>query len=94
MSQLTERTFLSCNKVNTVYVRSRLPEGPVRATLQIAHGLAEYIDRYDEFMDYLMTVDELEFYDEIDCDDLFEGSNHRERIMIFELPDYEFDDEN
>ena len=53
MSQLTERTFLSCNKVNTVYVRSRLPEGPVRATLQIAHRLAEYIDRYDEFMDYL-----------------------------------------
>ena len=48
----------------------------------------------DEFMGYLMTVDELEFYDEIDCDDLFEGSNHRERIMIFELPDYEFDDEN
>jgi hypothetical protein len=45
-------------------------------------------------MGYLMTVDELEFYDEIDCDDLFEGSNHRERIMIFELPDYEFDDEN
>jgi SAM-dependent methyltransferase len=48
----------------------------------------------DEFMCYLMTVDELEFYDEIDCDDLFEGSNHRERIMIFELPDYEFDDGN
>ena len=48
----------------------------------------------DEFMCYLMTVDELEFYDEIDCDDLFEGSNHRERIMIFELPDYEFDDKN
>ena len=56
MSQLTERTFLSCNKVNTVYVRSRLPEGPVRATLQIAHGLAEYIDRYDEFMDYLANA--------------------------------------
>ncbi|MBR5870151.1 MAG: class I SAM-dependent methyltransferase [Clostridia bacterium] len=43
----------------------------------------------DEFMCYLMTVDELEFYDEIDCDDLFEGSNHRERIMVFELPGYE-----
>ena len=56
MSQLTERTFLSCNKVNTVYVRSRRPEGPVRATLQIAHGLAEYIDRYDEFMDYLANA--------------------------------------
>lgn len=53
MSRLTERTFLSSNKTNTIYVRIRQPEGPVRATLQIAHGLAEYIDRYDEFMDYL-----------------------------------------
>ncbi len=46
----------------------------------------------DELMCYLMGVDELEFYDEIDCDDLFAGSNHRERIMVFELPDYESDD--
>ena len=43
----------------------------------------------DEYIVYLMTVDELEFYDEIECDDLFEGSDSRERIMIFQLPDYE-----
>ena len=43
----------------------------------------------DEYISYLMTVDELEFYDEIECDDLFEGSDPRERIMIFQLPDYE-----
>ena len=43
----------------------------------------------DEFMCYLMTIDELEFYDEIDCDDLFDGNDPRERIMVFELPDYE-----
>jgi len=42
----------------------------------------------DEFMCYLMGVDELEFYDEIDCDDLFAGSKHRERIMVFELPEF------
>ena len=42
----------------------------------------------DDFLAYLMTVDELEFYDEIECDDLFEGSDPRERIMIFQLPDY------
>ena len=53
MSQLIERTFLSSNKVNIIYVRSRLPEGPVRATVQIIHGLAEYIDRYDDFMQLL-----------------------------------------
>ena len=42
----------------------------------------------DEYISYLMTVDELEFYDEIECDDLFEGSDPRERIMIFQLPEY------
>ena len=40
----------------------------------------------DEYISYLMTVDELEFYDEIECDDLFEGKDPRERIMIFQLP--------
>ena len=43
----------------------------------------------DEYISYLMTVDELEFYDEIECEDLFAGSDPRERIMIFQLPDYE-----
>ena len=42
----------------------------------------------DEYIACLMTVDELEFYDEIECDDLFEGSDPRERIMVFQLPDY------
>ena len=43
----------------------------------------------DEYISYLMTVDELEFYDEIECDDLFEGNDPRERILIFTLPDLE-----
>ena len=43
----------------------------------------------DEFIAYLMTVEELDFYDEIECDDLFAGNDPRERIMIFQLPDYE-----
>lgn len=43
----------------------------------------------DEYISYLMSVDELEFYDEIECGDLFAGSDPRERIMIFQLPDYE-----
>lgn len=42
----------------------------------------------EEYISYLMTVDELEFYDEIDCSDLFEGNGARERIMIFVLPYY------
>ena len=39
----------------------------------------------DEYISYLMTVDELAFLDEIDCRDLFDGENPRERIMIFEV---------
>ena len=42
----------------------------------------------DEYIAYLMTVDELDFYDEIDCGDLFEGNDSRERIMIFSLPGF------
>ena len=42
----------------------------------------------DEYISYLMTVEELEFYDEIECDDLF-AADARERILIFQLPDYE-----
>ncbi len=40
----------------------------------------------DEYIAYLMTVDEVVFYDEISCCDLFSGNNPRERIIIFSLP--------
>ena len=39
----------------------------------------------EEYISYFMTVDEIELYDEISCEDLFEGNNMRERIMIFTL---------
>ena len=39
----------------------------------------------EEYISYLMTVDELEFYDEIACGDLFDGNDTREQIMIFSL---------
>lgn len=37
----------------------------------------------DEYISYLMTVDELDFLDEIDCRDLFPGDDPHERIIIF-----------
>ena len=43
----------------------------------------------DEYVAYLMTMEELEFYDEIGCEGLFPGNDPRERILIFQLPDYE-----
>lgn len=39
----------------------------------------------EEYIAYLMTVEELEFYDEIACGDLFDGSDSREQVMIFRM---------
>ena len=37
----------------------------------------------DEYIAYLMTEGFLMFVDEIDCSDLFEGEDARERILVF-----------
>ena len=39
----------------------------------------------DEYIAYLMSVEEIEFLDEIDCRDLCKGTDAREKIMIFEF---------
>lgn len=39
----------------------------------------------NEYLSYLMTMPELTFLDEIDCRDLFDGMDERERILIFEI---------
>lgn len=39
----------------------------------------------DEYISYLMTQEQLMFVDEIDCMDLFEGRNQREKILVFEV---------
>ena len=41
----------------------------------------------EEYISYLMTADWLEYVDDIQCGDLFDGNNPRERIAIFKLPD-------
>ena len=43
----------------------------------------------EEYISYLMTVEELDFYDEIPCGDLFGGKDQRECVLIFHLPGYE-----
>ena len=40
----------------------------------------------DSFIAYLSGLAEVVFYDEIDCRDLFEEQDDRNRIMIFEIP--------
>ena len=49
------------------------------------NNIEEEIHRDDEYIYYLMTVDEFMFEDEIDCRDLFPGNDMRERIVIFGL---------
>ena len=41
----------------------------------------------EEYISYLLTVQQLEFFDEIECEDLFKGDDVRERIMIFRMTD-------
>ena len=47
-------------------------------------------DRTSEAFNLLYNggVSGIEFYDEIECDDLIEGNSNRERILIFSLPEY------
>ena len=42
----------------------------------------------EEYVSYLMTVDELEFREEIACGDLFRGDDPRERIAVFSLSSF------
>ncbi len=42
----------------------------------------------DEYLVYLMTGYALGFVEEIDCRDLFEGKDDRERILVFEIGEF------
>lgn len=54
MSRLDEFTLDSTDKKSKLHVMRWLPDdGNVRAVLQIAHGIAEHIARYDTFARYM-----------------------------------------
>lgn len=49
-----EGFYLSCDKKTRIHAVAWKPEGQkVRAVVQICHGMAEYIDRYEEFAIWL-----------------------------------------
>lgn len=48
-----EFTFPSSDGKTTIHAVAWMPDGDVRAVLQIAHGVSEYILRYDVFATYL-----------------------------------------
>lgn len=47
--------FNSGTGKNKIHVRRCVPDGVPRAVVQIVHGIAEYIDRYDDFMQFLAS---------------------------------------
>lgn len=53
MPAFSDYTFRSCNAKNDIHVRRCTPDGAVRAVVQIAHGIAEHVERYDDFATYL-----------------------------------------
>lgn len=48
-----EFTFPSTDRRTNIHAIEWIPEGEVKAVLQIAHGMVEYINRYHEFAAYL-----------------------------------------
>lgn len=53
MPTTNDFTFASTTGRNQLYAHMVVPDGEVRGVVQIAHGIAEYIDRYDPFMQFL-----------------------------------------
>lgn len=50
-----ELSFNSFNGKTLIRAMRYIPEGEVKAILQIAHGMVEFIDRYESFADYLCS---------------------------------------
>ena len=48
-----EFTYLSTDGVHQIHAVEWLPEGELRAVVQIVHGVAEYALRYDPLAQYL-----------------------------------------
>lgn len=53
MPIFTDSSFLSADGKTAIRVRRCAPEGAPRAVIQLAHGIAEHVERYDNFAAYL-----------------------------------------
>lgn len=50
---LQEFTLLSSNRVYNIHGVRWIPEGEIKGVVQIAHGMCEYIERYEELAKFL-----------------------------------------
>lgn len=48
--------FFDSNGIGQIHCCKWLPEGSIKAVVQIVHGIAEYIERYDDFAHYLNSL--------------------------------------
>ena len=55
MPKLEDFYFQSSTGKNTIRARKCIPDSSPRAIVQIAHGIAEHIERYDDFMGFLAS---------------------------------------
>ena len=55
MPVFTDDTFVSCNGKSNIRVRRCSPDGAPKAIVQIAHGIAEHVERYDDFARFLAS---------------------------------------
>ena len=53
MPRFEDFFFESSTGHDRIRARKCVPDGEPRAVVQIVHGIAEYIDRYDDFMRFL-----------------------------------------
>lgn len=53
MVQMRESTFLSSDGKTPIYYREYIPSSEPKGIIQLAHGIAEYIQRYDAFARFL-----------------------------------------
>ncbi|MBR5088598.1 MAG: lysophospholipase [Ruminiclostridium sp.] len=53
MPEFKDFTFPSSTGNNTIHVRKCIPETEPRGIVQIVHGIAEHIGRYEQFMSFL-----------------------------------------
>jgi len=53
MARMTESSFLSSDGQTQLYCREYLPDGEAAGIVQLVHGLAEHIGRYDAFASFL-----------------------------------------
>ncbi|MBO4264684.1 MAG: alpha/beta hydrolase, partial [Clostridia bacterium] len=53
MPKFEDFFFESSTGENRIHARKCTPDGVPKAVVQIVHGIAEHINRYDDFMNFL-----------------------------------------